>query len=149
MLDYCLDSGGTTTEWVSYKREALPVLPKYRNPKSRSATTPDFHIGVMPGERATPDVFANFAQRQLLASVIQKFESVLEEGEQVEPLVPPVAKHGRAQEKSFAAGTASSTGMTKQAINRHVARAEALGPDLDRVVGTSSAATQTPDFPGI
>ena len=27
--------------------------------------------------------------------------------------------------------------MTKQAINRHVARADALGDDLERVVGTS------------
>ena len=59
---------------------------------------------------------------------------------EVEPLVPPqVFTHGgaRPQAKSFAAETSSSTGMTKQAINRHVARADALGDDLERVVGTS------------
>jgi hypothetical protein len=66
MLDYCVDSGGTSTEWVSYERE---VSPKYRIPRSLV-----FDVGVMPGERATPDVFANDGQRQLLASVIRKFE---------------------------------------------------------------------------
>ena len=43
----------------------------------------------------------------------------------------------RPQKKGFASSTAESTGMTKQAINRHIARAEALGDDLDRMVGTS------------
>lgn len=33
-----------------------------------------FDIGVMPGERAMPDVFANYEQRKHLAAVIQKFE---------------------------------------------------------------------------
>ncbi|MDP3521397.1 MAG: hypothetical protein Q8S02_12330 [Hydrogenophaga sp.] len=56
-----------------------------------------------------------------------------EQQEQVEQLVPPVAKHGRAQEKAFAAETAALTGETKQSINRHIARAEALGDDLDKV----------------
>lgn len=60
-----------------------------------------------------------------------------EERQQVEPVIPPVAKHGHAQEKSFAAATADASGMTKQAINRHLARAEALGGDLDKVTGTS------------
>ena len=60
------------------------------------------------------------------------------EREQVEPVIPPVAKHGHAQEKSFAAATADASGMTKQAINRHLARAEALGDDLDKVTGTST-----------
>ena len=80
----------------------------------------------------------------------QRFDSVLDalgtvEGpmteaghrEQVEPVIPSVAKHGHAQEKSFAAATADASGMTKQAINRHLARAEALGDDLDKVTGTS------------
>ena len=44
---------------------------------------------------------------------------------------------GDAKEKGFAADTAKSSGMTKQAINQHVARAEALGDDINRVVGTS------------
>ena len=39
--------------------------------------------------------------------------------------------------KSFAAETAAVSGMTKQAINRQVARAEALGDDLAAVAGTS------------
>lgn len=81
---------------------------------------------------------------------LQRFDSVFdalgtvegpmteaEEREQVEPVIPPVAKHGHAQEKSFAAATADASGMTKQAINRHLARAEALGDDLDKVTGTS------------
>lgn len=38
---------------------------------------------------------------------------------------------------SFASETASAAGMTKQAINQHVARAVALGDDIDAVVGTS------------
>ena len=39
--------------------------------------------------------------------------------------------------KSFAAETAAISGMTKQAINRHLARADALGDDLVAVAGTS------------
>jgi hypothetical protein len=57
---------------------------------------------------------------------------------QVESVVPPVAKHGHIQGKGFAASTAEATGMTKQAINRHLARAEALGDEaLAKVVNTS------------
>ena len=62
---------------------------------------------------------------------------------QVEPLVPPEFaatgyKQPPPQTQGFASSTAESTGMTKQAINRHVARAEALGDDINEVVGTSS-----------
>ena len=58
--------------------------------------------------------------------------------EQVGQIAPPVAKHGRAQEKAFAADTAALTGEDKRTINRHLARAEALGDDLDKVTGTST-----------
>lgn len=74
----------------------------------------------------------------------QRFDSVFDalgmqkSVEQVESLVPPVAKHGHAQTKGFAASTAEATGMTKQAINRQLARAEALGDEtLAKVTGTS------------
>lgn len=40
-------------------------------------------------------------------------------------------------QEQFAAATASASGMTKQDINRHLSRAEALGDDLQAVVGTS------------
>ncbi len=60
---------------------------------------------------------------------------------EVESVVPPqVATHGgaRPQTKGFAASTAQATGMTKQAINRHLARADALGDTtLDKITGTS------------
>lgn len=48
-------------------------------------------------------------------------------------------KHGgaRPQTKEFAAETATVTGESKSQINRHLARAEALGDDLDKVAGTS------------
>jgi len=39
--------------------------------------------------------------------------------------------------KEFAADTAAVTGQTKQSINQHVSRAEALGDDLLEVTGTS------------
>lgn len=45
------------------------------------------------------------------------------------------ARAGRPQD--FAANTAAASGQSKQDINRHLARAEALGDDLDAVVGTS------------
>ncbi|MHB1114638.1 MAG: hypothetical protein ACYC03_15705 [Acidovorax defluvii] len=37
----------------------------------------------------------------------------------------------------FASETAAVTGESKSQINRHLARAEALGDDLDKVTGTS------------
>lgn len=39
--------------------------------------------------------------------------------------------------QQFAADTAQAAGMTKQDINRHLSRADALGPDLAAVAGTS------------
>jgi len=45
------------------------------------------------------------------------------------------------QEKGFAASTAAAAGMTKQAINQHLARAEALGDDLERIKGKDQPAT--------
>lgn len=48
-------------------------------------------------------------------------------------------KAGPQHEQGFAAATATAAGMTKQAINQHLARAESIGDDLDRVTGTSLA----------
>ena len=90
------------------------------------------------------------------AEVNQRFESVFDAlgiekpvpapektGTELEvgQLVPPQVKtHGgaRPQTKGFVASTAESTGMTKQAINRALARADALGDDaLAKVTNTS------------
>lgn len=56
----------------------------------------------------------------------------------------PVEKGGKTvptlggdQNVGFASDTAAAAGMTKRAINQHLARAEALGEDLDKVIGTS------------
>ena len=59
------------------------------------------------------------------------------DNEQVGKVCPPVAKHGHAQTKGFAAATAEVTGESKRAINLNVARAEAIGDDLLRLTGTS------------
>ncbi|WP_186079329.1 ParB N-terminal domain-containing protein [Burkholderia gladioli] len=55
---------------------------------------------------------------------------------QVEPPEIGYAKPPK-QEKAFAAEPAVLTGQSKSDINRHVARAEALGDDIERLVGTS------------
>ena len=54
-------------------------------------------------------------------------------------VVPPQSPSSmaRPQEKAFAAETAAITGESKRDVNRHLARAEALGDDLDKVTGTS------------
>ena len=59
--------------------------------------------------------------------------------EQVGQVVPPVEtrKHGRTQEKAFAADTSEKTGQSKREVNRHVSRADALGDDLQEIAGTS------------
>lgn len=61
---------------------------------------------------------------------------------EVEKVFPPQSYAGqlggaRPQRKEFAAETAAVTGQTKQSINQHIARADALGDDINRVVGTS------------
>jgi hypothetical protein len=38
---------------------------------------------------------------------------------------------------SFAADTCAAAGLTKQSVNQHLSRAEALGDDLLKVAGTS------------
>lgn len=72
----------------------------------------------------------------------QIWEALHSEETEVEKVFPPQSYVGqlggaRPQEKSFAASTAAAAGMTKQAINHHLARAEALGDDLERITGTS------------
>jgi len=42
---------------------------------------------------------------------------------------------GGPKEKAFAASTAAVSGESKRAINQHLARAEALGDDLERITG--------------
>lgn len=58
-------------------------------------------------------------------------------GEQVAHVAPPAAKHGRRQDRGFAAETAAITGESKSQINRHLRRAEGLGDDLNRIFHTS------------
>lgn len=49
-----------------------------------------------------------------------------------------ITPRGVGRPKEFAASTAEATGMTKQAINRHIARADALGDEaLTKVAHTS------------
>lgn len=48
-----------------------------------------------------------------------------------------IPDRGPGRPKEFAAATAEAAGMTKQAINQHLARADAIGDDLERVTGTS------------
>lgn len=48
-----------------------------------------------------------------------------------------VSTPGGEQKVGFASDTAEATGQTKQSINQHVSRAEALGDDLLEVTGTS------------
>ena len=62
---------------------------------------------------------------------------------QVEKVFPPEIGYGKPpqHEQGFAAATATAAGMTKQAINQHLARAEALGDDLERIKGKDQPAT--------
>ena len=52
---------------------------------------------------------------------------------------PQVGTHGgaRPQRQQFASETAAISGESKRDVNRHIARAEAIGDDLERVTGTS------------
>lgn len=51
--------------------------------------------------------------------------------------IPTDEPRGRGRPPEFASETAAAAGMTKQAINQHLSRADALGDDLDRIHGTS------------
>lgn len=51
--------------------------------------------------------------------------------------IPADEPRGRGRPPEFASETAAAAGMTKQAINQHLARADALGDDLERITGTS------------
>ena len=59
---------------------------------------------------------------------------------QVGKVCPPESATGYKQpppqEKGFAASTAAVSGESKRSINQHLARAEALGDDLERITGT-------------
>ena len=50
---------------------------------------------------------------------------------------PTIPERSAGRPKEFAAETAAVTGEAKRTINQHLARAEALGDDLDKVTGTS------------
>jgi len=69
----------------------------------------------------------------------QIWEALHPAGIQVAQVGSPEIGYGKppAQEHGFATSTASVSGESKTAINRHLARAEAIGDDLERVTGTS------------
>ena len=58
---------------------------------------------------------------------------------QVGQVVPPEIGYGKPppQRQKFASETAAISGESKRDVNRHLARAEAIGDDLERVTGTS------------
>ncbi len=49
----------------------------------------------------------------------------------------PPENRGRGRPVDFAGDTEKATGESKRRTNEHLARAEALGPDIHEVVGTS------------
>lgn len=67
----------------------------------------------------------------------QIWEALHPEGKQPSQVGTPVAKHGREQAVKFATDTAAVSGEGRSSIYRHLARADALGDDLDRIHGTS------------
>lgn len=71
----------------------------------------------------------------------QIWEALHPEEIQVGKVCPPESvtgyKQPPPQEKGFAASTAAVSGESKRSINQHLARANALGDDLERVTGTS------------
>lgn len=71
----------------------------------------------------------------------QIWEALHPEEIQVGKVCPPESvtgyKQPPQQEKGFAASTAAVSGESKRSINQHLARAEAIGDDLERVTGTS------------
>jgi len=60
--------------------------------------------------------------------------ALLESGASCATLAKPTTGRGNTQ---FAAETAAITSKSKSQVNRHLSRAEALGDDIDRLVGTS------------
>ena len=89
-----------------------------------------------------PTIRVGFLRLHLLTTSYTKRRKQIWEAlhpvEQVAHVAPPVAKHGHAQEKSFAASTAEATGQSKATTNRAIARAEALGDEaLTKVAHTS------------
>ena len=58
---------------------------------------------------------------------------------QVAQVAPPVIGYASPppQTQGFASSTAEITGESKATINRHIARADALGDDVERIAGTS------------
>ena len=71
----------------------------------------------------------------------QIWEALHPEEIQVGKVCPPESvtgyKQPPPQEKGFAASTAAVSGESKRSINQHLARADALGDDLERIKGTS------------
>lgn len=58
------------------------------------------------------------------------------DGKQPSQVGTPVAKHGREQAVEFATDTAGATGESRSSVYRHLARADALGDDVDAVVNS-------------
>lgn len=79
------------------------------------------------------------AQRAAAIKRRKQIWEVLHPEIQVAQIAPPEIGYGKPppQEQAFAADTATITGETKRDINRHLARADALGDDLAAVAGTS------------
>jgi hypothetical protein len=79
------------------------------------------------------------AQRAIAIKRRKQIWEALHPTDQVEQIVPPEIGYKKPppQSQAFAAETAAISGQSKQDINRHLSRAEALGDDLAAVAGTS------------
>lgn len=83
---------------------------------------------------------AELTAAQRAAAIMRRkqiWEALNPEGIAVRQIVPPQSTMARQQQHQFAAETAVATGENKRDINRHLARADALGDDLSAVAGTS------------
>ena len=76
------------------------------------------------------------ARAQAIKRRRQIWEALHPEGKQPSQVGTPVAKHGREQAVEFATDTAAVSGEGRSSIYRHLARADALGDDLERIKGT-------------
>jgi len=107
----------------------LPTAPRARGRREGKENFPD-----------PPKDSPTRARAQAIKRRRQIWDALHPDEIQVEKVFPPESATGYKQpppqEKGFAASTAAAAGMTKQAINQHLARAEALGDDLERIAGT-------------
>ena len=116
------------------------IVQYQKHSKNRLVVTSPFQLSTFPDSALCAPIRSGRTASQRAQAIKRRrqiWEALHQNSGNSFSTIPADEPRGRGRPPEFASETAAAAGMTKQAINQHLARADALGDDLERIVGTS------------